>query len=198
MTMSWRLGLLIGLMILASRTPVLGQSSAVTGDAGRGTSPPVATSPGARSAAATTRSMTPVPSRSTATAVAAARRRSDPSFNRVVTQGRASAYSASAARYAAAGAGPGASASGPANGYEANDPLRPYSLRAREAQSRASLGSTRTPPPQMIVPQRTAPPHNYYPTMRGSQHVNANVPQTRHRCTPSRGSVMAGGYGRGR
>lgn len=196
MKMSWRLGLLIGLMMLGSRTAAVGQSSAVTGDAGRGTSSSAATTSTSRSAAPTSRSTNSVPSRSAA--AAAARRRSDPSFNRVVTRGRASAYRGSTARYADAAAG-GASASGSANAYDANDPLRPYSLRARAAQSQSPLGSTRIPPPtQMVVPQRTAPSHNFYPTMRGSQYVNANVPQARHRCTPSRGSVMAGGSRRGR
>lgn len=178
MRMSSRLGLLIGLMILGGRTTAMGQSPAAT----------------SRSTATATRSTSSIPNRSTATA--AGRRRSAPSFNRVVTRGRASASRDSTARYADPAAG--AAAPGSTNGYDANDPFRPYSLRARAAQSQSSLGSTRTPPPRMVVPQRTAPPHNYYPTMRGSQYPNANVPQARHRCTPSRGSVMAGGYGRGR
>ncbi len=197
MKISCRLGLLIGLMILGGRTTAIGQSPAGTGDAGRGTSSPAASST-SRSAATAIRSTTTVPSRSTATAAAAARRRSDPSFNRVVTRGRASAYPGSTARYGDADTAAGAAVPGSVSGNDANDPFRPYSVRARAAQSQSSLGSTRTPPPQVVVPQRTAPPHNYYPTMRGAQHFNANVPQGRHRCAPSRGSVMAGGYGRGR
>ncbi len=78
------------------------------------------------------------------------------------------------------------------------DPLRPYSARVREAQSQSVIGSTRMPPPRVAVQPRTVQSHNYYPTLRTSQHPNANVPQARRRCTPSRGAAMGGSMGRGR
>ncbi len=191
MKMSCRLGLLIGLMILGSWTTAMGQSSAGAGigDLDRQTSAPGVTSSTSRSAVGATRSTTSAQSRA-----AAGRRRSPTSFNRTVTRGVGSAYTGSTAR--SAGAGAGALASGSAYGYGGIDPLRPYSPRARAAHSQSTLGSTRRPPRQVVVPQRTTPSYNYYPSMRGSRFGNANVP---HRCTPSRGSVMAGGYGgRGR
>jgi hypothetical protein len=168
---SWQIGLFIGLAVLGGRTSAFAQAQPGTGPAtGQGQAP--ASAPAA-------------------SAATAARRPADPSFNRVTTSGRASAYGTSRAAY-----GTGTSSATGAMGQD--DPLRPYSARVREANSRSVIGSTRTPPPQPTAVQpRPTPSYNYYPCLRTGQHPNANVPQRRH-CTPSRGAVLAGGMGRGR
>lgn len=185
MKMSCRLSLLIGLMILGSRTTAMGQSSAGTGAPGRLILAPGVTTSTSRSTVGATRSTTSVQNRASTV-----RRRSQTSFSRTVTRGGGSTDSGSTAPYA--GAAADTLASGSAMGYGGVDPLRPYSPRARTAQSQSTLGSTRRPPRQVVVPQRTTPSYNYYPSMRGSRFGNANVP---HRCTPSRGAAMGGGYG---
>jgi hypothetical protein len=166
---SWRIGLFIGLAVLGGRTSAFAQAQP-------GSAP--ATGPATASAPA-------------GSAATAARRPADPSFNRVTTSGRASAYGASRAAY-------GTDTPSATGAMGQNDPLRPYSARVREANSRSAIGSTRTPPPQPTAVQpRPTPAYNYYPGLRTNQHPNANVPQRRH-CTPSRGAVLAGGMGRGR
>jgi hypothetical protein len=166
---SWRVGLFIGLAVLGGRTSAFAQAQPGTDPAnGR------------------------APASATAATAPAARRQADPSYNRVTTLGRAPASGSSRGGY-----GAGTSAAWGAMGED--DPLRPYSARVREGHSRSVIGSTRTPTPQRVAVQPQAvPSYNYYPGMRTSQHSNANVPQVRRHCTPSRGAVMAGGMGWGR
>lgn len=169
---SWRIGLFIGLAVLGGRTSAFAQAQAGTG---------TTTGPARASASA--------PAASAATA---ARRPANSSFNRVTTARRTSAYGTSRAGY-------GTSTSYASGAMGQDDPLRPYSARVREANSRSAIGSTRTPPPQPTAVQpRPTPSYTYYPGMRTSQYPNANVPQPRRHCTPSRGAVLAGGMGRGR
>jgi hypothetical protein len=174
MVTSWRIGLFIGLAVLGSRTSAFAQAQSGSGPA---------------TGQAQAQASTPA-----ASAATAARRPADPSFNRVTTSGRASASRTSRAAY---GTGTSSYASG---SMGQDDPLRPYSARVREANSRSVIGSTRTPPPQPTAVQpRPTLSYNYYPDLRTSQHPNANVPQARRpHCTPGRGAVMAGGMGRGR
>jgi hypothetical protein len=171
MVTPWRIGLFIGLAVLGSRTSAFAQAQSGSGPA-------------------TGQAQASTPAASAATA---ARRPADPSFNRVTTSGRASAYGASRAAY-------GTDTPSATGAMGQNDPLRPYSARVREANSRSVIGSTRTPPPQPTAVQpRPTLSYNYYPDLRTSQHPNANVPQARRpHCTPGRGAVMAGGMGRGR
>ena len=77
---SWRIGLFIGLAVLGGRTSAFAQAQPGTGPA---TGPAPASAPAAPAASAAT----------------AARRPADPSFNRVTTSGRASAYGTSRAAY---------------------------------------------------------------------------------------------------
>ena len=123
--------------------------------------------------------------RATATpATAATRRSTATSSNRLTsTSRRSTAYTA---RSTPAAYGPGT--------YAEDDPLRPYSAQAR--QSAAAISPTRLsegppPPPRMAPPAR----YDYYANMHSGQHPNANVPQVRRHCTPSRGGVMAGSLG---
>ncbi len=185
MKISWRIGILFGLAVLAGRSTAMGQAQSDAGTPDRAESPPATASTPARSSSTSARTSATT---SRSPAAAAARRRSDPSFNRVVTNTR------SAAARGSADPDPASAEAGIAT----DDPFRPYSPRARAAQTQSSIGSTRTTTPQAVAPQRRAPPHNYYPTMRGAQHVNADVPQARRHCTPSRGGVMGGSYARGR
>jgi hypothetical protein len=172
MMRSWRISLYFGLAILGGRTGADAQAQPAAGTANR---PRAAATQDRSSATAAT--ATP--------ATAAARRSSGASSGRVAySSRRGTAYAST--RGAPAGNGPGA--------YAEDDPLRPYSAQARQAA--AAISPTRLsegPPP----PPRTAPParYDYYANMHSGQHPNANVPQTRRHCTPSRGGVLAGSLG---
>ena len=171
MMRSWRIGLYIGLAILGGRTGADAQTQPAAGTAAR----PRATATRDGSSA------TPTP------ATAATRRSTGASSGRLTsTSRRSTAYATPRGTPAGYGYGPGT--------YGEDDPLRPYSAQAR--QSAAAISPTRlseAPPP----PPRTAPParYDYYANMHSGQHPNANVPQTRRHCTPSRGGVLAGSLG---
>ncbi len=191
---SWRIGLFVGLAILGCQVSADAQTQAGGSAAGQPT--------GVGASASNRPAIAPPSASATTAAVAASRRRADSSFNRLATVRRASASAATRGGAAAGGSG--------MSGQD--DPLRPYSARVREAQLQASTSTSR---PQSRLAMQAPPAQSsrsYYPSMRGSQHPNANVPAVnrqgmgmgmgmnmggRH-CTPSRGAVMAGSLGRGR
>lgn len=169
MKVSWHLGLLIGIAGMASGTEAFAQAPTGTG---------TSTGTTASNARATARAL-------------AARRPDNRSFNRVTTTGRSATAGTPRSAYATASTATVAA-------LAQDDPLRPYSPRARAAEQQAAMRTTRpTVPQQVAVVPRTTQPHNYYPSIRITQHPNANVPQTRAHCTPSRGGVMMGGMGMG-
>lgn len=172
MLTSRRIGLtVVGLVILGSSTVAEAQTQPGPGAGGW---------PGSNSTRAAY-------SAGTTPAAAATRHPASSSYNRVTTNTRRrSAYSSS--RGATAGYGAGMSAE--------DDPFRPYSAQARRSAGAISpTRPTEAPPP----PPREEPPaqHDYYPSLRGTRYPNANVPQMRRHCTPSRGSVMAGSLAAG-
>ena len=78
------------------------------------------------------------------------------------------------------------------------------SSQSGSANSEIPWSSTQQPRPQTEPVMVRSAPHNYYPSMRTAQHLNANTAQiTRgrmgvpHICVPSRGASLAGGM-RGR
>jgi hypothetical protein len=178
---SWRIGPIVGLVILGSWTAADAQTRPV-GATGRRS---------AQAGASSGNQPIIAPPSAEATAAAMSRRRPDPSFNRVATTSRAPM---SRATRAGARSGGPAALSTPGE----DDPFRPYSARVREADRLAAMGSTRPQPRSARPPQPVASSYNYYPGMRTSQHPNANVPTVRPHCVPTRGGVMAGGMGRRR
>jgi hypothetical protein len=170
---AWRIGLFLGLAILGGRDAAEAQTPSVAGAADQ-PQPAAGAADRPQPAADTADQPQPAPRPTApATATAGIRRRSDPYFNRVVTTGR----------------GPvAAEARGPA------DPLKPFSPGVREANARAAMGSTRTPPRAASPPRAVPSSHNYYPGMRPSRHPNANVAQVRR---PRRGMGTGVGMGPG-
>jgi len=172
MASTWRISLFVGLAILVGGTTATAQIQPGVGtDDGSEPAPdmpPAATPPPSSSALA--------PIRSPATSSY---------FNRTTTIRRSPASS------------PGIAAGGGAALSEAmgrQDPLRPYSDGVRQADRRAVMGSTRPQPRAASPPRMAQSPHNYYPTLRGSRHPNANVPPVRR---PRTGTVMGMGTGMG-
>jgi hypothetical protein len=94
-----------------------------------------------------------------------------------------------------------------------DNPLRPYSERARQARLQAAAGTTRPQTRPASPLQASASSRSYYPGLRVSQHPNANAAQVRRPSTgvgmglmgaggrpgtPGRGGAIAGAAGRGR
>lgn len=125
----------------------------------------------------------PIGARPGARSATTARGTAGASYNRLTsTSRRRSAYASPSGAIGEAGAG----------GSAANDPFRPYSAQARQSAASPTRVSEGPPPPPRVEPQDR---YNYYPGMRGGRSPNANVPQTRRHCTPSRASVMSGSLG---
>lgn len=114
-----------------------------------------------------------------------------------VTTGASYSRLTSTARRTSASSPSGAAARAGTGGYAENDPFRPYSAQARQSASAVSSTRVSEGPP---MPPRVEPraQYNYYPGMRVGQAPNANVPQMRRHCTPSRGGVLSGSLGGGR
>lgn len=170
----WRIGLSVGLAIIAAHSTAEAQTQPAAGAASQPRAATARTGGGA---------MTSSPAGSVN------RRTTAATYNRLTSSyRRGSAESAPRSTPAAADTGP----------YADDDPFRPYSAQARQSASAVSptrLSEGPPPPPQVAPPSR----YNYYANMRSGQYYNANVPQVRHHtCLPSRDRVLSRGPGYGR